>query len=63
MCMTILFSLVQVVVYLLGETNFTASSSDSDDSDSDGLSLLTQRMHKLWAYPKLINTKDHTSEI
>ncbi|ONK55171.1 uncharacterized protein A4U43_UnF6830 [Asparagus officinalis] len=49
---------VMVVDYLLGETKLPASSSDSDDSDSDGSSLITQRMRKLWAYPKLASTEE-----
>lgn len=52
---------LQVVDYLLGETDFTASSSDSDDSDSDRPSVI-QRMRKLWVFPKLANSEEKPSE-
>lgn len=52
----------KVVEYLLGETTLTMSSSDSD-SDSEGSSSSTQRLSKLWAFPRLTSTCEQPSEI
>ncbi|KAJ6841735.1 F-box protein isoform X1 [Iris pallida] len=46
----------KIVEYLLGDTDLT-SSSDSD-SDSDGSSLVEQQLRRLWAYPRLISTRN-----